>query len=450
METTVETRAVQSAVKSPPTRLRDAVRMIGPGLIVTASIVGSGEVIVTPKLGANVGFTLLWFIIVGCLMKVFVQIELGRFAVLRGMTTLEAINTVPGPRFRVSWLVWLWLFMYIATVFQVAGIVGGVADIFKNIGSHWSPNIWAGIVGASTALLLAIGRYRLVESVSTALVMLFTICTCIAVALLQWTPYHISADEVAHGLSFHLPQNFVVAFAAFGIIGVGASELIYYPYWCLEKGYGRYLGAPDNSPAWIQRARGWLKVMQLDAWTSFAVYTGVTIAFYLLGAAVLHGKGLDVTNLNMIATLSHMYQETFGAFGLWIFLIGAFCALYSTAFVATASNARLLVDALNLIGITRLAGPDQRAQSIRLWCVLLPIASVLIFWIWGAPVTLVFVGALAQALILPFLAGAAVYFRFQEKRPELRTGLMWTILLCIAALAMAAVGFYQLITELVK
>jgi hypothetical protein len=57
---------------------------------------------------------------------------------------------------------------------------------------------------------------------------------------------------------------------------------------------------------------------------------------------------------------------------------------------------------------------------------------------------------LAQALILPFLAGAAVYFRFQESKPELSPGWIWTILLCIAAVAMAGVGVYQLITEVAK
>ncbi len=37
----------------------------------------------------------------------------------------------------------------------------------------------------------------------------------------------------------------VTALATFGIIGVGASELISYPYWCLEKGYARSAG-PEN------------------------------------------------------------------------------------------------------------------------------------------------------------------------------------------------------------
>ena len=76
-------------------------RQLGPGLIISAMIVGSGELIVTPKLGAEVGFSLLWFIVVGCLLKVFVQVELGRFAISEGCTTLEAMDLMPGPRWRV-------------------------------------------------------------------------------------------------------------------------------------------------------------------------------------------------------------------------------------------------------------------------------------------------------------------------------------------------------------
>src|SRR3989442_237934 len=167
--------------QSAPNHWRDILKKIGPGLIITASIVGSGELIVTPKLGASVGFTLLWFIILGCVIKVFVQIELGRFAIARGLTTLEAMNTIPGPRFIVSWLLWLWLLMYVALVFQMGGIIGGIADIFSNAGSTWSDKTWAVIVGASCAVLLVIGRYKWVEFLSTLMVVLFTVCTIIAV-----------------------------------------------------------------------------------------------------------------------------------------------------------------------------------------------------------------------------------------------------------------------------
>ena len=57
------------------------------------------------------------------------------------------------------------------------------------------------------------------------------------------------------------------------------------------------------------RARGWTRVMQLDAWFSMVVFTVATVAFYLLGAAVLHPQGLDPKGSEMIPTLSQMYLQ---------------------------------------------------------------------------------------------------------------------------------------------
>ena len=44
-----------------------------------------------------------WLIVLGCVIKVFAQIELGRHAVTHGQTTLSALNSVPGPRWRLNW-----------------------------------------------------------------------------------------------------------------------------------------------------------------------------------------------------------------------------------------------------------------------------------------------------------------------------------------------------------
>ena len=51
---------------------------LGPGLIIAGSIVGSGELIATTLLGATCGFWLMWLIIIGCVIKVFTQLEIGR------------------------------------------------------------------------------------------------------------------------------------------------------------------------------------------------------------------------------------------------------------------------------------------------------------------------------------------------------------------------------------
>jgi manganese transport protein len=423
-------------------------RQLGPGLIITAVIVGSGELIVTPKLGASAGFQLLWFIVLGCLLKVFVQIELGRHAVAHGMTTLAALDGLPGPRLRVSWVLWLWLLMYVSLVFQVAGMVGGLASIFSLLGLPLPVPATAVLVGLSCALLLVIGRYRFVETLSTLLVAAFTISTLVAVIALQATPYAVTSGQVVDGFRFHLPPSFNVAFAAFGVIGVGASELIYYPYWCLEKGYARRVGPNDGTSGWGERARGWLRIMRLDAALSFVLYTLATLAFYVLGAAILHGKGLAVEDANMIETLSHMYRESFGPWSLWVFLGGAFAVLYSTVFGATASNARLFADGLEVFGLRRYESAEARARMIRLGSILLPVAFTSVFLVFGNPVSLVFVGAIGQGLMLPFLAFAALHFHYFQTDPALGVGRVFTACLVLSAVAMSAAGVYQVAQQL--
>lgn len=418
---------------------------LGPGLIISAAIVGSGELIVTPKVGAASGFTLLWFIILACIVKVFVQIELARLAIVERVTTLEALNSVPGPRLRVSWLVWFWLFMYLGLVFQVAGLIGGCVLVFQTMGLSLSPDLLLIAIAASGALLLVTGRYRTVEVGATAMVAIFTISTIVAMITLQWTPYRVSSANLIDGLRFQMPASFTVAFAAFGVTGVGASELIYYPYWCIEKGYARHIGPRDDSPVWNARARGWLRVLHTDATLSLLIYTGATVAFYILGAAILHSRGLQVTDRELIETLSEMYRQTLGATGAWLFLIGAFAVLYSTFFVATASNARLFADAAAIFGLTRYRDEAARRRVVRGACVALPVASALVYFLFPQPVILVLIGALGQALMLPFLGAAALYFHHFRLVGILQSSAAWTFFLWLAALAMMLAGAYQLV-----
>jgi hypothetical protein len=75
--------------------------------------------------------------------------------------------------------------------------------------------------------------------------------------------------------------------------------------------------------------------------------------------------------------------------------------------------------------------------------VAIPVFLVIVYMVVGAPVHLVMVGALAQALMLPFLALAALYLRYRLTAESLRPGFAWTVLLWVAFVSMAAVGLYQ-------
>ena len=120
-------------IKEPPQTIGGILRHLGPGLIIAGSIVGSGELIATTIVGAEAGFWLLWIIIIGCVIKVLTQVEMGRYTISSGKTSLGAMAEVPGPRIkgRGNWLTLYWFLMFVFSLGQLGGIVGGVGQALR-------------------------------------------------------------------------------------------------------------------------------------------------------------------------------------------------------------------------------------------------------------------------------------------------------------------------------
>ena len=85
----------ESEIQEPPVSLWSALKKIGPGIILAGTIVGSGELLLTTSLGAQHGFMLLWLILFSCVIKVFVQTELGRYAISSGKPTPNSTEGRP-------------------------------------------------------------------------------------------------------------------------------------------------------------------------------------------------------------------------------------------------------------------------------------------------------------------------------------------------------------------
>lgn len=550
-------------VQEPPQTIAGILKQLGPGLIIAGSIVGSGELIATTAVGAEAGFTLMWLIIVGCVIKVFAQVEFGRYTLVHGRTTLDGLNEVPGPRYRVNWIVWYWLVMFLVSLAQLGGIVGGVgqavtislpmtqagkdynnyqdllieqtvtesllkraqegesietslepmmerlqarrlelADAVAEVEAPYRDRdsyravarqldqanakvaamqqadqsnaslpyqqamdeqgrvqleevslrgppaasdemIWATIITLVSMVILVLGRYKLIQTFSTVLVAGFTFVTIGNLIHLQTLPeWRVGWDDLISGLSFRLPetdQGLSTALMAFGIIGVGATELIQYPYWCLEKGYARWVGPRDSTDDWARRAQGWLRVMRWDAWASMCVYTFATVAFYLLGAAVLKRAGLNPAGSQMVRTLAEMYVPVFGKAAHTIFLLGAFAVLYSTFFVANASHARVCADALRVFGFS--SGSEKANRWwIMVFCAVLPVICLVVYAFVRAPKQLVLASGLMQAIMLPMLGAAALYFRYRRCDERVRPSFAWDVGLWISSAGLLLAG----------
>lgn len=660
-----------SSIQSPPRGIFPTLLRIGPGLIIAGSIVGSGELIATTLTGARAGFWLLWLVVIGCLIKVFVQVELGRYTVSSGETAIAAMDRVPGPRLgkRGNWVIWYWFLMFVASVAQLGGIIGGVGqalaislpltqegrdfdefarretrlqvqvsqlsrmippadapldtmafndpslsvthtilddysklvtmidsrweresaavstseltdeqlrtaadqqqayldrratliswqrvidnsrDLLRRINAdqplspessdqirslqrqlvNWSEwkraneklvavekqladtpssrtsrrqtlelelekakateaaawtsvtdddgewereftqassairhlrsgldslprgrddQWWAAIIAVITSLILMKGRFGLILSFSTAMVASFTAVTIINLVILQrHDAWAVSFQDIVDGFRFRLPPSesgerwaaVSTALKTFGIIGVGATELVSYPYWCLEQGYARFTGPRDDSEGWAARAKGWIRVMWVDAWGSMLIYTFATIAFYLLGASVLGRSGVAVSEQSLIRYLTVMFEPVFGSSARMMFLFGAFAVLYSTLFVASAGHARVFSDALRIL---RFVPASTKAYN---WSVFIlsgafPIVCLVIYIVFPKPTFLVLLSGLMQLIMLPMLATTALYLRYTRLDPRLKPGRFSDIGLWISAFGLLVAG----------
>jgi len=459
------------AIREPPRSLFRALGQIGPGLILAGSIVGTGELIATTGLGAEHGYALLWLILFSCVIKVFIQTELGRYAITHGKTTLAALHTLPGPRLGTNWLSWLWLAMMLFTQAQIAameGLVGQAAHMAfpgaapkvaawaARLDPRWGPfleahpeHFWASLTCLAAIALLLSGGYKRLEHVTTAMVAVVTLMTVACVVGLHWTRFPVDWVGLRRGLNVSLPTAGVaLAFTTFGITGVGASELFAYPYWCIEKGYARAAGPRSADEGWARRARGWMRVMQLDAWASMIVFTLATAAFYILGAAVLHPQGLRPQGPGMLRTLSDMYVRPIGEWTAPVFLVGAWAVLFKTLYVATAANSRLTADFLDLAGVWKQSDPKARDRTIRAFCVVYPLLALGVYFLLRDPKSLVQIGGYAQGLMLPLIAGAILYLARRDADRRVMATFLGDVFTWLAFFTIAIVSIYSVRTGL--
>ena len=436
------------AVKSTPRSFLEKLKFLGPGFILGASIVGSGELIATTVLGAEAGFITFWVILLSCFIKVSIQLEYGKNAILTGKPLMVEFNELAGLRIgKGHWTVWTIFLLTLFKIIQLGGMIGGAAIIINLIFPSLSLPWIASFLGLSLILFFLKNYYPLIEKTSTFLVFGFTLLTLASLIALFFTPFSFTWEQVATGLTFKLPSDLIfVAIGAFGITGVASDEIIAYTYWCQEKGYANYVGKNDGSEDWKFRAKGWISIMYLDAFIAMLIYTLVTSSFYLLGAAILHGKQEIPQGLDLIRSLASIYTEVLGPKARFAYLIGGFFALYSSAFATLAYWTRLFPDVFSQMGWIE-KSEKAGTKSVKWLSVIFPVLWVLIFVFIKEPGFMVLAGGAIGSVMLLVVVFGGIQFHRKNLGLHLFNGPISKIMFWLSTLSIllvSAYGIYKL------
>jgi manganese transport protein len=433
----------EKSIRHPPSTIPGMLKFLGPGFILSASIVGSGELIATTVLGAKAGFAALWIIIVSCLAKVAVQLEFGRHAILTGETAMQSFNKLPGIIIKKAKIeVWLMLILQTMKLVQIGGIVGGAAVVMHLLIPGASVYIWAFVIAGMGAALIFNGRYGMIEKGSLFMILMFTIFTITSLVFLQNTRFDFTWADIIHGFRFRLTgEEIAIAFGAFGITGVASDEIIAYNYWCLEKGYASYAGPPDGSCAWKKRAQGWINVMYLDAVVAMILYTTVTTIFYLLGAAILYGNEVIPNGNAVIETLALIYTQTLGTEAKTIYLLGAFFVLFSSVYASLGYWTRVFTDLFGQIGWLNFSDVKKRKRMVSLLSLVFPFIWACLYCYIELPVLMVLSGGIVGSVMLLLVVFAGWHFKYKREQ-ALTAGKFYTTIFWISIISILWVAVY--------
>jgi len=361
---------------------------------------------------------------------------------------MKEFNDFEGLKFgKGHWSIWAVLGLTSIKILQLGGMLGGAAVTVYLLFPSLSLPVIVVLLGISLTLFFLKNFYPLIEKTSALLVFGFTLMTLISLISIQFTSFAFTWDQVQTGLSFKLPSELIfIAIGAFGITGVASDEIIAYTYWCQEKGYSRYVGKNDGSKEWESRAKGWIKIMYLDALLAMVIYTLVTAAFYLLGASILHGQEVIPEGNELISTLASIYTETLGEKARLAYLIGGFFALYSSAFATLAYWTRLFPDIFSQLGWIGNSS-ESWSKFAKFLAVLFPAAWVTIFLFFKEPGFMVLVGGVIGSVLLLIVVFGGIKFHNKNMPLGLFTGIFAKIMFWLstgAILMVSAYGIFKL------
>ena len=403
-------------MNTPPKTLWERLKYIGPSVIVTGSVVGSGSIVMTPLLGAAAGFMLLWWLLVSMWSKPIIQAEISRYIIVTRQTFLEAFADMPGFKTTIqgkttSWLVWFMFLGVIPSVAGMGGLAGTVAQAGHMMVPQLSVEVWVIACCLITWLILYWGSYLTLERVLLIMVLFFSIVTMIIAFSMQTTEYATSIQQVAEGLTFSFPmEHLPLALAVFGFTGISYGEIMAYTYWCLEKGY-----APDTQGD-TEKIKGWIKVMQTDVWVTVFFVTIGTLPFFFLGAGVLHHipelqeslSSNSFWDIDIIGALQNMFALVLGGWAKWLFVVLAFFVLFSTLLSGSAAFTRTISDYFISTGLI-LEERLSRQQLIKIVAFIIPLLSGVFYFVLPNPITLFIIAGIWAAMGLPIVNIGALY-----------------------------------------
>ncbi len=353
-----------------PDRTESFWNLAGPGAIMIGLALGSGEMILWPWITAKFGTEMMWAAALGVFLQLFINIEIGRWAVATGESAFTGFA-----RLSKFWVYFFLTLMFVGAFLPGMGRAVGTSLrilIFgvDGPGGDWA---WTALV-IVMALVILFGPKRIYTAVEKSIMAMVALIISgvlfVAISVGTWS----DVKEMFFGIfqfgTIHLDEEFTFHrfFGAFVFAGIGGLGNLYYAYYLRDKGVGMGKRIPalmnplreaqrgnsesgylfPDTEANTRRFYHWFRFVQLDSVIFFWIANTLTMFLFMFGAlVVLFPAGIVPEESQIIWDLAQILGSSMGDFGRYLFLIIGIAVFFSSVLAGLDGGIRLWVDLLH-------------------------------------------------------------------------------------------------------
>jgi Mn2+/Fe2+ NRAMP family transporter len=390
MDSTHSTSAGVTAVQpAAPAREFRLSAVLGPGLIVAAAGIGSGDVVSATVGGATYGVTLLWAIALGAFFKFVLTEGIARWQLATNLTLLEGWVT-----YLPAWVkVYFGLYLVFWTVAVTAALTNATGLGMENLTMGAIPRSWGAVahsfIGAAFVLVGGFAGFDKAIKVLVG-IMGFTVLTCAALTF--------SAPlETLRGMVPIIPSGSAVyVLSLVGGIG-GSITMLGYSYWMREEKIA--------GPGCLKFVRGDLSVAYI-----FTALFGMAIM--LIANRAFFVAGTQISDAQAVPRMAEMLGSILGPFGFWAYAVGFWACVFASLLGVWQSVPYLYAD---YYGAMRKVPDDVRREMTQVTSVPYRLALLFVtlaplpFAFVGRPIFIIVTYTVIGSLFIPFLAATLLY-----------------------------------------
>ena len=341
-------------------KFKSFLKAFGPGVLFASTCIGVSHLVQSTRAGADYGFVLLGAVILANIFKFPFFEFASRYTAATGVSIIDGYNR------RSRWILVAYLIITIPSMFIVTAAVtfvtaGLLGNLFR-IGL--STDQWAAILLGVCIIILAIGRYKTLDSLLKVVGAVLLISTIVAFSsAIIHGPVERSVEFVPKDVL--APAGLAFLIALMGWMPTAVDISTWPSLWAEAK-----MKDSGHRPA--------MKEILLDFNIGYWISAVLAICFLTLGALIIYGSGTELSNSSptFADQVITMFASAIGPWSYYIIAVAAFSTMFSTTITVVDGYGRAFTRTIKLL--MRKTDEKESRSAFVLWIILISIGGYLV------------------------------------------------------------------------